>query len=392
MLSHVLLALALGSAAGQAAPTSPSAPAPAPEPAAPHPSGEIHVTGIPLVSYGSDIGVQAGGAAYVYRLDAAGERSDWAALGLSYTTRGPRSVELKGELLRVAGTPLRTFVQAKGSLDTSAPYWGEGAGLGGLGVSPGAGSPPEPYRYKATSPWLSAILRGPLLGGLGWWTRVRYTHVSVDEPPALLLREAPPGFRGASSTLFHAGLVHDTRDRVASPRSGVLADLSGFASPSAAPLSDHRFYGFDAGVRAYAELAPGVVLAGRALYDLKRGDVPFFERTQYEGITYGEGLGGSGTIRGLARDRLSGEEKLLAGFELRAFLAASHLFGALQEWGLSAGADAGRARDPGRAAVAGAGVFGGGRLMLNRAVVLRVEAGYAGQGAPAYYISFDEAF
>ncbi len=354
----------------------------------------LHFTVVPLISYGSDIGTQLGGVLYLYEIDEHGERSDWGALGGSWTTHGPAGIEVKGELLHLGGTSLRTFGQLKLSLDTSAPYWGEGAALAGPGlpppVAPGAGSPPEPYRYRSFGPWISWILRGTIAGPLDWWTRVRTTHVSVEDAPPLLVASAPPGGSGGTSSLVHAGVVYDTRDRAASPRRGFLADASGFLSPG--PLSDFSMGGLDVGARAYAPLWSGGVLAVRVLYDLKLGDVPFFERTLYEGIGYGEGLGGSGTIRGLARDRLAGEEKLLASAELRTSLVETRWFARLQEWGLSAGLDAGRARDRGHPPVLGAGVFGGVRLLLDRSIVIRFDVGWAGQDALGYYLAFDEAF
>ena len=358
--------------------------------------GSLRLAVLPLAAYGSDLGLQLGGVLYLYRLDDRGERADWAALGASWATHGPRFIEAKGELLRLGGSSLRTFFQLKGAVDPSAPYWGEGAGLAapGLapGVPPGAGEPPSPYRYRAVAPWASIVLRGEVVGPLGWWTRVRATHVSISDAPPLLGAAAPPGAAGGTSTLVHAGVVYDTRDREASPRRGVLADASLFGAPRLPPLSGFAQGGVDAGVRGYLEVWPGAVLAARLLYDLKRGDVPFFERTLYEGLGYGEGLGGSGTVRGLARDRLAGEEKLLAGCELRAYLLETRWLGRLQEWGVSAGADAGRARDRGHPAVFGAGAFGGLRLLWDRAVTVRFEVGYAGQGSPAYYLAFDEAY
>jgi hypothetical protein len=397
MTLPILLVVALLAAPASDAPAggeAPPVPAPPPPPARPVAPG-VHYATLPLVSYGSDIGLQLGGVLYVYDIDPNGERGDWGALGLSWTTHGPRSVELKGELFRLGGTSLRTFVQLKASLDTSAPYWGEGAGLVGPGVAPsvppGAGAPPAPYRYRAVAPWLSWMVRGPLSGPLGWWARLRTTSVSIEDPAPLLTQSAPPGSRGGTSTLVHGGLVYDTRGQSASPRRGVVADASLFGAPPS-PLSDFGLGGVDVGLRGYLEPWPGAVLAGRVLYDLKLGEVPFFERTLFEGIGYGEGLGGSGTIRGLARDRLMGEEKVLAGLELRAYLLETHWSGHLQDWGFSLGADAGRARDRGHAPVLAAGAFVGARMMWDRAVVVRMEIGHAGQGAPAFYIAFDEAF
>jgi len=352
------------------------------------PEPRLHAAALPLASYGSDVGLQLGGAAYLYGTDRRGERNSWGALGVTWTARGPRSLELKGEILHLFGTSLQTFVQVKGAVDTSAPYWGEGAGLGA--GPPGAGAPPAAYRYESTGPWLSAVVRGPIDGPFAWWTRLRYADVAIASPGSLLAATAPRGLLGGSSALAHLGLAYDTREGGASPRRGLIADASVFGAPSA--LSSYRFGGVDAGVRAYFSLSPTMVLAARALYDLKLGAVPFFERALYEGLAYGEGLGGAGTIRGLARDRLMGEAKALAGAELRTWLTETRWLGRPQSWGVSLGADAGRARDRGHAAVYGAGGFVGGRLLWDRSVVVRFEVGYAGQAEPAFYIGFDEAF
>ena len=385
-----MAAALLASAAGRGAAQSTGAPdAPAPTAPAPRAEPGTHVAGLPVLSYGSDVGLQLGGVAYVYGVDARGERESWVALGVTWTSHGPRSAELKGELLRIRGTSLRAFLQLKGAVDTGAPYWGEGAALG-AGTSPGAGAPPPPYRYRSEGPWFSAVVRGDLAGPLGWWTRLRLSDPSVEDPPALLVRAAPRGLHGGTSGLAHAGVVYDTRDAAVSPRRGYLADASAFAAPG--PLSSYGFGGLDLGARWYLPVAADATLAVRALYDLKVGAVPFFERTLYEGLGYGEGLGGAGTIRGLARDRLMGEEKALLGAELRAWLAATRWLGRAQEWGVSAGADAGSARDRGHPAALGLGGFVGGRLLWDRAVVVRFEVGWAGQGEVAYYLSFDEAF
>ncbi|MFL5263147.1 MAG: hypothetical protein ACJ79L_12170, partial [Anaeromyxobacteraceae bacterium] len=222
-------------------------PAETPPPPRPRP-GEglepgLHAAALPLASYGSDIGLQLGGAAYVYGADPGGDRESWAALGVTWTSHGPRSLELKGELLRILGTSLRTFVQVKAAIDTNAPYWGEGAALGA--GAPGSGAPPAAYRYQGVGPWASAVLRGGAVGPLEWWTRLRYTHVTVEDPSALLVQRAPRGDRGGASALAHRGVAYDTRHGGASPRGGVLFDASVFGAPAA--LSDFEFAGVNVG-------------------------------------------------------------------------------------------------------------------------------------------------
>jgi hypothetical protein len=287
---------------------------------------------------------------------------------------------------------VRAYYQARYVSDSLAPYWGEGAHLA-PGDEAGAGVPPEPYRYHGVGPWLSLILRHPLdVMGPGWWAggRVRFRQLDVYFPGAALEAARPSGAGGGTLTAFYAGAMRDTRDDETSPRRGTLADASLFGSPPAV-ISDHGMWGLNVALRGYRALTRRVVLAGRALYDLKLGDVPFYERTQVEGLNYAEGLGGPGTLRGVARARISGEEKILANVELRTTLVTFRPGGRPLDLGVTAGADAGRGRQRGHSPVHAIGGFGGLRVIWDRALVVRFEAGYAGYG-PAWYVAFDESF
>jgi hypothetical protein len=351
---------------------------------------QLRIAAVPLISYGSTIGLQLGGALLFYKApQGGGARRDWIVLGGSYATRGPRSIEVKGEQFDVLKTPMRGFYQVKYSADSLAPYWGEGAHLA-PGDQAGAGTPPPAYRYRAVGPWISLVARQPVSGPWSAFQRVRFQHIDVSEPGAALDAARPPGFAGGTLTMLHAGALRDTRDEEVSPSHGTYLDASVFGAPPL--LGTNTMWGFNGGVRGYMPLARGVVLAGRAMYELKAGDVPFYERTQMEGIGYGEGLGGPGTIRGVARARIAGEEKILANVEVRATLVTLRPGGRPLELGVSGGADAGRARQRGYTPVGAVAAFGGLRTIWDRALVLRLEAGYAGQGGAAYYLSFDESF
>ena len=354
---------------------------------------QLRIAVLPLVSYGSNVGLQVGGALLFYRSpENGGGRRDWLAVGASYATEGPRSLEVKGERLTFFGRPLRAFYQAKYAVDDQAPYWGEGGRLL-PGDAPGAGSPPPAYRYRAVGPWVSVILRHPLASATGpWWAggRVRFKQLGVFSHGEALRAARPPGAGGGALTTFHAGAMRDTRDEEVSASRGTLVDAAVFGAPpglSVAPL-----WGVNVGARAYHRLHPRVVLAVRGIWEVKLGEVPFHERSQVEGLDYGEGLGGPDTIRGVARARLAGEEKLLANLELRAIAATYRPGGRSLELGFSAGADAGRARQRGHPALSAASVFGGLRAIWDRALVVRLEVGHAGQGALSYYLAFDESF
>jgi hypothetical protein len=402
----LLLCAALGVAAADPAATpgpqegttvdeQPPGPAPSHELEIPPGPLQLRIAFLPLVSYGSNVGLQLGAALLFYRSPAAGgPRRHWLAVGASWATRGPRAVEVKGERFDIAGTTLRAFYQVKYGSDDQAPYWGEGARLA-PGDEPGAGTPPPAYRYQSVGPWISVVGRHRLpLGSLDgpWWAggRVRFKQVDVFFPGEALEAARPPGFEGGTVTTLYASVLRDTRDEEISPSRGTSADAGVFAAPPG--LSDHAMWGVNVGLRGYRSLARQVVLAARTVYELKLGDVPFHERTQLEGLDYGEGLGGPDTVRGVARARLSGEEKMLANLELRSILATVRPFGRPFELGVSLGADAGRARQRGYSAVSAAGAYAGLRAIWDRALLVRLEVAHAGQGAPAFYLAVDESF
>jgi hypothetical protein len=357
---------------------------------------QLRIAFLPLISYGSNVGLQLGGALVFYKAPkGGGPRRDWLALGGSYATHGPRSIEVKGEQFDIAKTPTRAFYQAKYAVDDSAPYWGEGARLA-PGDKPGAGAPPDAYRYRGVGPWLSLVVREPLPGAPGaaspWslFARVRFRRQEVLDPGAALASARPAGFEGGTLTMLHAGVLRDTRDEEISPARGAFLDASIFAAPPL--LGTNTMAGGNVGYRVYHRLRPGVVLAARAMYELKLGDVPFYERTQIEGLNYGEGIGGPGTLRGVARARLAGEEKILANVELRATLVTFRPADRPLELGVSTGLDAGSVRQRGYSRLSALGGFGGLRAIWDRALVVRFEAGYANQGEVAWYLAFDESF
>jgi hypothetical protein len=404
----VSLALLLSLAAA----ASPAPPAPKPDDAPREPIVEApgdlegwHFAGIPLVAFASDVGLTLGAAVFFYRpIEDHPEARKMATLGFSYATRGPRSGDLTLGTQRLLGTPLQTSLNLHLGDDDRMPYWGEGARLGGLPTPAGFGTPPEPYRYHDRRAFAAWTLRAPLVGHLGAHLRARYLNVDVAEASALLLSSRPPGQRGGRVALAEVGVLYDTRDRELGTRSGVFASAAVFVAPQVGGVSDFAFHGYDGSVRVYVPLWAGAALAARALYDRKiaglpggRADpavdaVPFFERTQYEGIAFNEGLGGYGTVRGIARYRLAGDEKLLGNLQLRVNVLTSHLAGKTQEWGLGAGVDAGWARQPGFEAVDAVGAAAGLRFIWDRTILLRIEMGRARGGDDTLYVAFGEMF
>ncbi len=362
-----------------------------------------HFAGVPLVSYASDVGLTLGGALFFYEpLPDHPTEQQAFTVGLSWATRGPHSIDLGWGTRRILGTSLQTGLNVHLHDDPRMPYWGEGARLGGLSTPPGFGTPPEPYRYHDRRIFASFTVRASIAGPVGWHVRVRYLNVGVPAQSALLAASAPPGARGGRVALGEVGLLYDSRDRELGTRRGLFVSAAAFVAPELAGVSDFAFHGWDASARVYLPLWFGATLATRALYDIKLAGVPtvrsaaaavpFFERSLYEGVSYNEGLGGGGTIRGIARYRLAGEEKLLVNVQLRLNLLTTHLAGKMQELGVSAGVDAGRARQPGYDAVDGAGAAVGLRFVWDRAILFRIEMGRARGGDDTLFVAFGELF
>lgn len=366
--------------------------------------GSWRFAGFPVVTYGSDLGLQLGAALFLYRrLPEQPEADDRLTLSLSLATRGPRTIDLGTTMRRLFSTSLRLDANLHLADDRLMPYWGEGAGLGGLSTPPGAGSPPPPYRYHDRRMFTSVALRGVLISPVGWHVRARWLDVDVRKQSALLAAADPPGARGGRVALGEVGLLVDTRDQEVETRRGVFATASAFQAPRLGGVSDFAFHGYDAALRVYVPLWPGGTLQARALYDLKvagalaespgTAAVPFFERMLYEGLRFGEGLGGAGTLRGVARFRLAGDEKALVNVEVRERLAATHLLGRREEWEVAAGFDAGRARQAGYAPVHAQGVAIGARMIWDRSVVVRLDVARALGGADyAAYLAFGKLF
>ena len=362
---------------------------PGPAPAA---DGSFRFAVIPAFSYGSDVGATLGAATFVYRPTQIPGRHDLLLMSASYATRGPRALQLNLESPRLHGD-WGGRIDVRVADDNQDPYWGEGGALGGSTVPPGAGSAPSPYRFHGRRAFLAATARPTSAASPSPYARVRLLALDVHDPGALLGAAQPLGSRGGSSLLWEAGLLVDTRDRDVGTRRGLHASASGFAAPAFGPIGPGSFGGGNVTASLFWPLADGATLAVRALAEAKLGDVPFYERSYYEGVLYGGGLGGAGTVRGLARLRMPGDYKALATAELRTTLLQGRpVAGKLLQLGIGAGLDAAYARQRGHPALTALGGFAGLRALWDGAVLLRFEVGYAGQGAAAMYLVTGEQF
>jgi hypothetical protein len=352
----------------------------------------LRFAALPNISYGSDVGVSLGAFGLFYRPSGAGARQERLAVGFNYTTRGPRTLSLKWDQPRLGDGDWGGLFDLRLADDRHEPYWGEGGALASSlqQVGPVA----FPYRFHDRRIFLSVTARPFEATRPALYGRARLLAIDVRDQGPLLAAQRPLGSRGGSSLLWEVGVLLDTRDREVGTRKGLFANASAFAAPAFGPLGPGSFAGFDLAASSYWPLAKCATLAARALLDVKLGlgSVPFYERDQYEGITYGDGLGGSGTLRGVARGRMAGDQKGLASVELRLNACEGRPFGSrLLRMGVAAGVDAGFAHQQGYRTLGAVGVFAGLRALWDDAVLVRAEVGYAGKG-PAFYLVTGEQF
>ncbi len=142
--------------------------------------------------------------------------------------------------------------------------------------------------------------------GRAWEVRARL-HLADDE---VELEQSPLSIGGrsyASSTaaraLVSAVVQHDRRDIEWAPTGGTLSLLE--LGRSLGP--DLDYWRLRADLRAYRQLVPGLVIAGRAELDAVEGaDLPFYVMPTYGGSRFGRGFV-SGRFRDAARRSLAAE-------------------------------------------------------------------------------------
>ncbi len=347
----------------------------------------------PDANYGSDVGLTLGAGGSLYRATDVPGRLERINIGATWASRGPRSLRMRWEAPRIGSLGWGLQLDLRLADDNREPYWGEGAALGGAATAAGFGAPPDPYRYHDRRAFLSLTARPPVAATPSLYFRARWLRLEMVDAGPLLGATRPRGVDGGGELLAESGLFLDTRDRDIGTHRGLLASCSVFVAPPIPALSAGTMGGASASLAVYVPLGRRATLAGRALYDRKLGQVPFYERALYEGMSYGVGMGGAETIRGVARSRVSGDEKGLASLEVRAPLAELHaLHGTPLQLGIATGLDAGFARQAGYAVVAAVGGFAGLRALWDRAVLVRLEVGYAGQGGTAVYFVTGEQF
>ena len=361
------------------------------------PGHRIDIAGVPAAGYTTDkgFGLGAAGALYV-RSPGYLPYKYSLVLELFATTRGIQDHTLTFDAPRVFGSSWRPIVQIGYLRDKLRPFYGIGnsAPL----ALPGGQRKSRYFSYDLQS-WYATLSLEDRLGG-PWKLNLLYSFRSLStraHASTLLALEHPSGIGDGRSGRLDAEVIYDTRSEEASPVSGQYLALS---LHGASPILGGTFTNGGLAGEAHeyfspAHLGPHLVLAARILGDVTWGDVPVAMMPLFGGRTQVEGLGGSGSLRGLPRDRYLGAAKLVANFEVRSRAVRLTVFHRpLDLWGV-AFFDAGRVW----AHVAGDGPwwhfhYGRGlgvRVAYVEDFVVRLDYAFS-EGNTAFYATLNQMF
>jgi outer membrane protein assembly factor BamA len=229
-------------------------------------------------------------------------------------------------------------------------------------------------KYESNQTTFGATVERDLFGGIVRplvGLRVRYTTISdptghrVDAEDAsghsLRATEQPTrmhtdclagvitGCQGGFENLLTLGFSVDTLDFEPDPYNGELAQVVAEFSGKALG-SDFEYQRVTFSTTAYRAMFPNLarlVFAGRGLYSMQFGNVPFFSLPDLAFNTGDRsGLGGFHTMRGFVDQRFVGESAVLANAELRwSLFDGGYLFGQHLRPMLAPFVDAGRVFD-----------------------------------------------
>lgn len=180
-------------------------------------------------------------------------------------------------------------------------------------------------------------LQGKIVGQLNWmagisWQKMMIQPVSLKKyigADNLYNRYIKAGLinqneaKGGNVLQWKAGIVYDTRDREADPTQGIYGEAIFAFSPDWTSKNGYSFIRTTLNVCYYQSLwKEHLTLAGRIGLQLTPvGRVPFYFlsdiNTYYIRQTYSEGLGGTNNIRGVLRNRITGNGIGWTNIELR---------------------------------------------------------------------------
>lgn len=396
------------------------------------------VGAVPIVNYVSQLGFGFGANIGFYWRKPGHRPYEYALIAQAYfTTGGLQSHYLRFDAPNFQGTGLRPKVDVGFVRDLFRTFYGVGntidrpwspPGLSGSSIDfasaaqryclvttdarcsaqtpdPSLGS--EYYSYDFWVFYLHLLLEGRFTPQLWWGVKLALTRTQAAVRPGSFLNEwqqdpnLNPRLAGLDSQ-FQAEAVGeitlDTRDIEASPTRGWLINAA--MRLGLDPIAGKPWVGGSLSARGFYSpfnLGSYLVLAGRVLFDIVEGDVPFFYMSSIATrVRVSELLGGPYSIRGMLRTKYIGREKLLIDLELRSRVLRLRPFDRTLDIWLVAFADAGRVwadlRDPNPAPWNLHYSVGGGlRLAWVTDYVVRADFGFS-EGFRAFILVFEQHF
>ena len=309
------------------------------------------VAGVPALNFDADEGFGFGAALELYNYGRGVQPYRFTIQPtVLLTTEGRRDVTVffDAPALIASGWRLTAFTGREQQL--AQPYYGIG---NASSYDPSAERAPNPYFYRFGRERLrltadvqhrigSSSARLLVGGGLSRSTLDLTPHDSGTTLIAAQLSGQTPA--PERENYLRVGVLWDTRDQEIGPHRGTWAEaLVQRVSTGLGATND--FTRWTTTVRQYVPLGRRLTFAQRVVAQGIDGDAPFDElATIQSSFKQQEGLGGSGSIRGIPKDRYIGKALVLGNSELRwraadfslmrrdAFLALSGFVDAGRVW------------------------------------------------------------
>lgn len=370
----------------------------APSPAVPGIPKGWDIAGVPALNFDADEGFGIGAALELYNYGSGRQPYRFTIQPTVLLTTGGRhdvTVFFDAPALLPSGWRLSAFAGREEQI--AQPYYGIG---NATRFDPAAELAPNSYFYRFGRERLRAsadvqhrVGGSParLLFG-GGFSRSTFDLTPHDSGTTLLADQmdgqTPAPER---ANYLRAGLIWDTRDREIGPHHGTWAEvLVQRVSKDIGASED--FTRWTTTVRQYVPLGSRLTFAQRVVAQGLDGDAPFDELTTIQSsFKQTEGLGGSGSLRGIPKDRYIGKALLLSNSELRWHAADFSLFKRQSFLALNGFADAGRVwSDRFRLRESfddlHLGYGGGVRVGVGPSFVVATDVGHSSESTAAVYV------
>lgn len=364
----------------------------------------IEISGLPALNFDADEGVGYGVIVALYAYESGNPTYSWTLQPTVFlTTQGRRDYTVFFDAPSTARRAWRTTVFAGHEQQLAAPYYGVGNATP-YDSSLEHGGTRYFYRYgrqrdRISADFQHAIGRPSLRALIG----AGVSNDAIDLTPfdsgtTLIQRDlhnvTPPR---AHTNYLRVGLTYDTRDREIGPQRGTWADVLVQRTDRVFGATND-YTRWTATARHYQPLGAKLVIASRLLVQNTMGDAPVYALSEIQSSQkIQDGLGGSGTVRGLPKNRYVGKGILVSNNELRWRAADFRLGGRASALVLSGFVDAGRVWSDGidlasTLETLHAGYGGGARLAYGSSFVIALDVGHSKASAAPIYIGLGYMF